>query len=85
MQRVFLQSWAIAGAKKACDLTRYESPNALRMLAAVYAVAGRLGDAVDTATDALEIARASGDQSNLADQIEKALAAYKQLQADKRE
>jgi tetratricopeptide (TPR) repeat protein len=75
---------ALAHAEKACELTRRQDPDALKTLAAVYAVARRFDDAVNTAKSALEIARAAGDR-RLADRIQKMLKVYEQLQAGKRE
>ena len=73
---------ALTVAEKACEVTRHENPDALRMLANVYAVAGRLDDAVNTAGRAAEIARAGGSP-DLANQIQKMIEVYQKLQADK--
>ncbi|MHC4404233.1 MAG: tetratricopeptide repeat protein, partial [Planctomycetota bacterium] len=52
---------ALSLATKACELTKGQDPAALDVLASVYAVAGKLDEASRTATRALEIARAAGD------------------------
>ena len=52
---------ALALAKKASDLTGNNNLQTLRVLAAVYAVAGEIGKAADTARKALEIARTARD------------------------
>lgn len=75
---------ALAHAEKACEVTRHQDPNALNTLAGVYAVARRFDDAVDTAKDALEIARAAGNQG-MTHRIQRMLQVYEQLQAGKRE
>lgn len=66
---------AVPLAEKACELTGRKVPDALKILAAVYSAAGRTGDARDTATEALRLARELGDES-LAAQIEKDHAVY---------
>ena len=66
---------AIPLAEKACELTRREAPDALKILATVYAAAGRDLDAVRTAAEALRIARTGGDDA-LAEQIEADLNTY---------
>jgi len=66
---------AIPLAEKACELTRREDPDALKILATVYAAAGRGGDAVRTAAEALYIARRAGDDG-LAAQIAADLSTY---------
>ena len=73
---------ALASATKACEVTGHKHPEALRILAAVYAVAGRFDDAVNTASKAIQIARAGG-APDLANRIETMLDAYKKLQAGK--
>ena len=72
---------ALALAKRACDATRHRDPIALKTLAGAYAVAGRFGDAVSTARNALEIALATGDRE-LADRTRRMLDIYEKLQAD---
>jgi tetratricopeptide (TPR) repeat protein len=66
---------AIPLAEKACALTRHEAPDALKILATVYAAAGRRRDAVRTTSEALRAARAAGDQA-LAGQLEADLKVY---------
>ena len=66
---------AIRLAEKACELSRREAPDALKVLAAVYAAAGRDRDAVRTAAEALRIARAADDEA-LAKQLEADLKTY---------
>ena len=75
---------AIALAEKACEVTRHRDPLALKTLAGAYALSRRFGDAVSTARNALEIARAAGDRE-LADATRKMLDVYEKLQADERE
>jgi tetratricopeptide (TPR) repeat protein len=66
---------AVPLAEKACKLTNRKVPDALKILASVYSAAGRSGDALRTATEALRVARALGDES-FARQIEEDLAIY---------
>ena len=73
---------ALALAEKACEVTRHRDPIALKTLAGAYALARRFNDAVSTARNALEIARAAGDRE-LADATRKMLDVYEKLQADK--
>ena len=73
---------ALAFAKRACDATAHEDPAAMEILAGVYVAAGRLGDAMITARNAFEIARATGDR-DLADRTRRMLDIYEKLQADK--
>lgn len=73
---------ALALAKRASDLTGNNNLQTLRVLAAVYAVAGEIGKAADTARKALEIARAAGDQVS-ADRIQKMLNLYEEVQAER--
>ena len=72
---------ALALAQRACDATGHRDPIALKTLAGAYAVAGRFGDAVNTARNALKIARAAGDQ-DLANGTQKMLDVYEKLDAD---
>ena len=55
---------------------------ARKKLAGAYAVAGRFGDAVNTARNALKIALAAGDQE-LAKGTREMLDIYEKLDADK--
>jgi tetratricopeptide (TPR) repeat protein len=56
-------------------------PNAiaLRTLAAAYAETGRFNDAIATAQQAIEIARATGNEGLISD-LERSIAAYRQTQ-----
>ena len=69
---------ALTVAKKACEVTDYQHPEALKILAGVYAVAGEYADAVNTANKAVEIARAGG-APDLAERIQTMLKVYQQL------
>ena len=69
---------AVALAKKACDVTKHEDPAALEILAGVYVAAGKLDDAVITARNALEVARAAGDK-HLIDRLRKNLELYERV------
>ena len=73
---------ALAAAEKACQVTHNEHPDALRVLAGVYAVSGQFDKAINTATKAARIARAGG-ASDLARQIEVMVRAYRHIQAEK--
>jgi tetratricopeptide (TPR) repeat protein len=73
---------ALALTTKACEVTQRRDPLALKTLAGVYAVRGRFGDAALTAREALDVARATGDQY-LAGSIEKMLKVYEGLQGRK--
>ena len=75
---------SLAFAKKACELTEHKDFNALRILAAVHAVAGQFDEAARTARTALRIAVASGDRHS-ANRIQDMLRLYEQIQADKQE
>ncbi len=68
---------AIRLATRACELTRYEDPEALDVLGAAYAEAGRFTEAVSTAQRALRIAHAGRNQA-LADAIQQRIRFYKQ-------
>lgn len=63
-------------AERAVAMTRRENPTALDTLAAAYARAGRLDEAIPTAEEAIRIARAAGDVE-LARQISGRLAEYR--------
>ncbi len=69
---------AVALAEKACDVTAREDPAALEILAGAYVAAGRLGDAVSTARQALEVARRAGDQ-DLIERVRKNLELYERV------
>ncbi|MCX6927392.1 MAG: tetratricopeptide repeat protein [Verrucomicrobia bacterium] len=51
---------AVALAERACRITRYAQPTALRALAVAYAETGRFPEAVSAAQKAQELARAAG-------------------------
>jgi len=69
---------ALALAKKACDVTGHKDADALKSLAGVYAAAGQLGKAVDTARKAEGIALAAGQQE-LAQLIHRMLRSYERF------
>lgn len=73
---------ALAAAQKACEVTHNEHPDALRVLAGVYAVSGQFDKAIGTATKAVRIAR-EGGATDLANRIQRMLEAYQQLQAER--
>jgi tetratricopeptide (TPR) repeat protein len=56
---------AVRLATRACELTNHQNPQSLSSLAAAYAETGRFDEAVQTAQNALALARASG-QSGVA-------------------
>jgi len=66
---------AVKLAERANQLTSGENPVILRTLAAAYAEAGRLGDALLSAQKAIELAQAAG-QKNLVEQINGELKFY---------
>ncbi|HUU21693.1 MAG TPA: hypothetical protein VM389_04075, partial [Phycisphaerae bacterium] len=66
---------AVKQAQRAVELAG-ESPSRLDTLAAAYAEAGRLADAVRTAERAKALARGS-ERAQLADRIEQRLALYR--------
>ena len=66
---------AVRLAEKACELTRRSRPDCLDTLAAAYAAAGRFGEAVATAKEAIGLAEAAG-RDDLAGQMRKHLAVY---------
>jgi tetratricopeptide (TPR) repeat protein/MFS family permease len=67
---------AIELAERACELTGYKEPAMLDTLAAAFAVAGRFDDAVTTAQQAIDVAKASG-QEDLCGEIQRRLELYK--------
>ncbi|MGA2914653.1 MAG: tetratricopeptide repeat protein [Sedimentisphaerales bacterium] len=67
---------AIEFAQHACELTGYKDINILDTLAAAYAAAGRFNDAITTAQQAVNIAKASG-QENLISEIQNRIELYK--------
>jgi len=60
---------AIGFAEKVCKLTEYKKPEFLDTLAATYAAVGRFDDAVNKASQAIEIAKANG-KKDLAREIQ---------------
>jgi tetratricopeptide (TPR) repeat protein len=52
---------AVRLAEQACRLTNFQEPRMLGALAAAYAEAGRLSEAVSTVQQAIELARAAGN------------------------
>jgi protein O-mannosyl-transferase len=70
---------AVTLAESACDLTGHGMPTYLDTLAAAYAVTGRFDDAIATARQAVELARASGQTQLAAD-----IATRIDLYSDKR-
>ncbi len=69
---------AVALAEKACEVTGQADPAALEILSGVYVAAGRLGDAVTTARNALEVGRRAGDQ-RLVERLQKNLDLYERV------
>jgi tetratricopeptide (TPR) repeat protein len=67
---------AIELAHRACELTEYKDPMVLDTLASAYAAAGRFDDAVTTAEQAVNAAKARG-QEDLAGEIQKRIELYK--------
>ncbi len=67
---------AVTLAEKAATLTGRQQPAILNTLAAAYAETGRFDDALETANQALELAKRS-NQTNFAARIERAIALYK--------
>jgi Tfp pilus assembly protein PilF len=70
---------ALELAEKACELTRFQDPLALDVLAAAHAECGRFQEAVLIARRALQTARAAG-KHGLADAIRPHLEIYEQHQ-----
>jgi protein O-mannosyl-transferase len=66
---------AIKLAERACELTRHKDPEYLDTLAAAYAAAGRFDDAVTTARQAVDFARAGG-REELANEIQNRMKLY---------
>jgi tetratricopeptide (TPR) repeat protein len=67
---------AIEFARQACELTKYSQPSVLDTLAVSYAAAGRFNDAVTTAEQAVNAAKACG-QENLISEIQNRIELYK--------
>jgi len=67
---------AVRLAEQACTLSRRRSPMFLDTLAAAYAAAGRFGDAVETASDAIALARQL-DQPELVKVFQERLELYR--------
>jgi len=70
---------ALAMARKACDLTGHKDVQGLRILAGMYAVAGRFREAAEAARTALNLAYAAGNR-HAAREIEAMLELYEKLQ-----
>ena len=67
---------AVKFARRACDLTDYNQPELLELLAVAYAAAGKFTDAIQTLQKALELAVAAG-RADLAEQLRNRLQQYK--------
>ncbi len=67
---------AVKYAERACELTEYSRPGFLDTLAAAYAAAGRLPEAIETAEKAVKLATSAGKKV-LAQEIQKHLELYK--------
>ncbi|MFW6124611.1 MAG: tetratricopeptide repeat protein [Pirellulales bacterium] len=67
---------AIDLARRACQATQHQEPQALDTLAAAFAEAGQFNEAVATAQRAIDLASQSG-QEELASQIAERLAIYR--------
>jgi tetratricopeptide (TPR) repeat protein/MFS family permease len=67
---------AIELAERACELTGYKNPEFLETLAIAYAAAGRFDDAMKTAQQAIDVAKAGG-REDLCDEIQRWLELYK--------
>jgi tetratricopeptide (TPR) repeat protein len=67
---------AVEAAQRACRLTGQRDASCLDTLAAVYAQAGRFDEAVTTAKEAWQLARAAG-QNSLAEEIHVRLQLYR--------
>jgi tetratricopeptide (TPR) repeat protein len=63
-------------ARRACEMTGYNSADNLDTLAVAYAAAGKFNDAIMTAEKALTIAKAAG-QEDTAREIQNRLELYK--------
>jgi tetratricopeptide (TPR) repeat protein len=66
---------AIELSERACELTKYKKPGPLDTLAAAYAAAGRFDDAMTTAQQAIDAAKAGG-REGLADEIQNRMKLY---------
>ena len=67
---------AVMYAQRAGKLTGFKQPQVLDTLAAAYAAAGDFDKAVETAEEAIELARSEGN-TNLVKRIENRLQLYK--------
>jgi len=74
---------ALKLATRACELTGYQEPEVLEILAGVYAAAGRYAEAISTSQRALGIALAAGD-NDMANAIRGRLRLYEQQKAVRR-
>ena len=68
---------AVELAKLANQMTSYQQPELLDILAAAYAEAGNFPEAISTAERAAELARADG-KTDLAREIQQRTALYRQ-------
>ena len=66
---------AVPLAERLCEITGYQQPEALDVLAAAYAGVGRFGDAIRVARKAIDLAGKAG-QSGLARQVQERLTLY---------
>jgi tetratricopeptide (TPR) repeat protein len=67
---------AVEFAHRACKLTGYREPSILDTLAAAYAAAGRFNEAIATAQQAIDAAKANG-RDKLAGEIQKRIEIYR--------
>ncbi len=68
---------AIRAARRACELTGYQHPDALATLAAAFAETGRFDEAVEHAQRAIDLAQARGDVQ-LASKLQLQLDVYRE-------
>ncbi|NLS96864.1 MAG: tetratricopeptide repeat protein [Planctomycetaceae bacterium] len=68
---------AVKLARRACKMSDFRDPQSLHVMAVSYAEAGRMSDAVAFAKNALEAAKAAGNDG-LADTIERSLLLFEQ-------
>ena len=66
---------AVKYAQHACELTGYKKPDFLDTLAVAYAAAGRFEDAINTAKQAISVAKAAGKEELVGD-IQKRIKLY---------
>lgn len=74
---------ALALVEPVCEVVARDDPTALDTLALVYAMLGRIDDAIATATRALQRAKESADTpAGLAERIARRLASYRKRRTD---